>query len=82
MSIIENIDKITEIIEVDQHISSRSITQKLNIDHMTVLNHLHIPGFDMNLNVWVPHQLNRENMIDQISICEALAKQNKIDTFL
>ncbi|GFV95109.1 histone-lysine N-methyltransferase SETMAR [Trichonephila clavipes] len=31
--VVENVDKITEIIQVDQHVSSRSITQELKIDH-------------------------------------------------
>ncbi|GFV72778.1 histone-lysine N-methyltransferase SETMAR [Trichonephila clavipes] len=30
---VENVDKITEIIEVDRHVSSRSIAQELKIDH-------------------------------------------------
>ncbi|GFW59202.1 hypothetical protein TNCV_2781331 [Trichonephila clavipes] len=30
--VIENVDKITEIIEVDRHVSSRSIAQELQID--------------------------------------------------
>ncbi|GFV43235.1 histone-lysine N-methyltransferase SETMAR [Trichonephila clavipes] len=38
--VIKNVDKITEIIEVDRHVSSRSITQELKIDHKTVLSHL------------------------------------------
>ncbi|GFW52452.1 hypothetical protein TNCV_403801 [Trichonephila clavipes] len=36
--VVENVDKITEIIEVDRHVSSRSIAQELTIDHKTVLN--------------------------------------------
>ncbi|GFY24697.1 histone-lysine N-methyltransferase SETMAR [Trichonephila clavipes] len=43
--VIENVDKITEIIEVDRHISSRSIGQELKIDRKTVLNHLLRVGF-------------------------------------
>ncbi|GFV10531.1 histone-lysine N-methyltransferase SETMAR [Trichonephila clavipes] len=39
-SIVENVDKITEITEVDRHVSSRGIVQELKIDHKTVLNHL------------------------------------------
>ncbi|GFU22626.1 hypothetical protein TNCV_1305001 [Trichonephila clavipes] len=39
-SIVKNVDKITEIIEVDQDVSSRSIAQELHIDHKAVLNHL------------------------------------------
>ncbi|GFY17368.1 histone-lysine N-methyltransferase SETMAR [Trichonephila clavipes] len=80
--VIENVDKITEIIEVDRHVSSRSITQELKIDHKTVLSYLSKVGFKKKLNVWVPHQLTPKNMIDRISICEALAKRNEIDPFL
>lgn len=80
--VVENVDKITEIIEVDRHVSSRSIAQELKIDHKTVLNHLHKAGFKKKLDVWVPHQLTQKNMMDRISICEALAKRNEIDPFL
>ncbi|GFU45228.1 putative DD34D transposase [Trichonephila clavipes] len=79
--VIENVDKITEIIEVDRHVSSPSIAQELKIDHKTVLSHLRKVGLKKNLHVWVPHQLTPKNM-DRISICEALDKWNEIDTFL
>ncbi|GFT10127.1 histone-lysine N-methyltransferase SETMAR [Trichonephila clavipes] len=78
----QNVDKITEIIEVDPHVSSRSISQKLKIDHKTVFSHLRKVGFKKKLHVWVPHQLTPKNMMDRISICEALAKRNEIDPFL
>ncbi|GFX26189.1 histone-lysine N-methyltransferase SETMAR [Trichonephila clavipes] len=80
--VIENVDKITEIIEVDQHVSSHSIAQELKIDHKTVLNHLLKVGFKKKLDAWVPHQLTPKSMMDRISICEALAKQNEINPFL
>ncbi|GFY12522.1 histone-lysine N-methyltransferase SETMAR [Trichonephila clavipes] len=35
--VVENVDKLTEIIEVDRYVSSRSITQKLKIHHKTIL---------------------------------------------
>ncbi|GFW98087.1 histone-lysine N-methyltransferase SETMAR [Trichonephila clavipes] len=38
--VVENVDKITEITEVDRHVSSRSIAQELKIDNKTILNHL------------------------------------------
>ncbi|GFW53186.1 histone-lysine N-methyltransferase SETMAR [Trichonephila clavipes] len=38
--IIENVDKISVIIKVDRHVSSRRIAQELKIDHKTVLKHL------------------------------------------
>ncbi|GFU37930.1 histone-lysine N-methyltransferase SETMAR [Trichonephila clavipes] len=34
--VVKNVDKITEIIEVGQHVSGHSITQKLKINHKTV----------------------------------------------
>ncbi|GFV73860.1 histone-lysine N-methyltransferase SETMAR [Trichonephila clavipes] len=42
--VVENVDKITEVIEVDRHVSSRSFAQELKIDHKTVLSHLHKVG--------------------------------------
>ncbi|GFS76639.1 histone-lysine N-methyltransferase SETMAR [Trichonephila clavipes] len=81
-SIVENVDKIRETIEVDQHISSRSIAQELKIDHKTVLNHLRKVEIIKKLDVWVPHQLTPNNTMDRTSICEALAKRNEIDPFL
>ncbi|GFX87767.1 histone-lysine N-methyltransferase SETMAR [Trichonephila clavipes] len=80
--IVEIVDKITEIIEDDQHVSSRSIAQELKIDHKTVLSHLCKVGFKKKLHVWVPHQLTPKNMMDRISTCEALAKWNEINPFL
>ncbi|GFU79826.1 histone-lysine N-methyltransferase SETMAR [Trichonephila clavipes] len=34
--VVEIVDKITEIMEVDRHLSSRSIAQELKIDHKTL----------------------------------------------
>ncbi|GFT74490.1 histone-lysine N-methyltransferase SETMAR [Trichonephila clavipes] len=80
---IENVYKITEIIEVDWYASSRSISQKLKFNHKIVLNHLRIVGFQKKLDVRVPHKLTpKKNIMDRISICEALDKRNEIDPFL
>ncbi|GFU65743.1 histone-lysine N-methyltransferase SETMAR [Trichonephila clavipes] len=38
--VVENVDKIAEIIKVDGHVSSRSIAQELKIDHKAVLYNL------------------------------------------
>ncbi|GFW89240.1 mariner Mos1 transposase [Trichonephila clavipes] len=80
--VVENVVKITELIEVDRYVSSRSIAQQLKIDHKTVLSHLRKVGFKKKLHVWVSHQLTPKNMMDQISICETLAKRNEINPFL
>ncbi|GFW54312.1 histone-lysine N-methyltransferase SETMAR [Trichonephila clavipes] len=49
--VVRIVDKITEIIEVDRHVSSRSIAQELQIDHKTVSNHLRKVGFKKKLFV-------------------------------
>ncbi|GFT00060.1 histone-lysine N-methyltransferase SETMAR [Trichonephila clavipes] len=54
--VVENVDKITEIIEIDRRVSSRSITQELKIYHKTALSHLRKIGFKKKLHVWGPHQ--------------------------
>ncbi|GFT87031.1 histone-lysine N-methyltransferase SETMAR [Trichonephila clavipes] len=81
-SIVENVNKITKIVEVNRHVSSRSIAQELKIEYKTVLNHLRKVGLKKKLHVWVPHQLTPKNMMGRISIYEAFVKRNKIDSFL
>ncbi|GFV12971.1 histone-lysine N-methyltransferase SETMAR [Trichonephila clavipes] len=49
---VKKVDKITELTEVDRHVSSCSITQEPKIDHKTVLNHLRKVGFKKKLDVW------------------------------
>ncbi|GFU60762.1 histone-lysine N-methyltransferase SETMAR [Trichonephila clavipes] len=66
--VFENVDKNPEIIEVDWHVSSRSIAQELKIDHKTFLSHLLKFGFKKKYHVWVPHQLTPEDIMDRISI--------------
>ncbi|GFX91608.1 histone-lysine N-methyltransferase SETMAR [Trichonephila clavipes] len=79
--VVENVDKITEII-VGRHVSSRSIAHELKIDPKTVLNHLRKVGLKEKLHVWVPYELTLKDMMDRISICESLVKRNEIDHFL
>ncbi|GFT82885.1 histone-lysine N-methyltransferase SETMAR [Trichonephila clavipes] len=78
----ENVDKITDITKVVHNVSSRSVSQELKIDHKTVLSHFSKVGFKKKLDVWVTHRLTPKNMMNPISICEALAKRNEIYPFL
>ncbi|GFV81756.1 histone-lysine N-methyltransferase SETMAR [Trichonephila clavipes] len=56
-TVIENVDKITEMVEIDRHVSSRSIAQKLKIDHKAVINHLR-KGQTLNSDLYC-QQLDR-----------------------
>ncbi|GFU31449.1 histone-lysine N-methyltransferase SETMAR [Trichonephila clavipes] len=52
-SFVENVDKITEIIEDERHVSNRSIAQELKIGHKTLLSHLSKVGLKTKRHVWV-----------------------------
>ncbi|GFW51551.1 histone-lysine N-methyltransferase SETMAR [Trichonephila clavipes] len=60
-SIVENVEKIIEIIEVERHVSRRSNGRELKIDHKTLLNHLRKVEFKKKLDVCVQHQKNMMN---------------------
>ncbi|EFN81229.1 Histone-lysine N-methyltransferase SETMAR, partial [Harpegnathos saltator] len=80
--IVENVDKIMEIVESDRHASTYSIAQELKISQKTVWNHLHKAGLKKMLDVWVPHELTQKNLLDRIHACDSLLKRNEIDPFL
>lgn len=70
--VVENIDKITEVIEVDHHVSSCIIVQEVKINHKTVWNYLRKIVFKNKLDIWALHQLtNKKNIMDWIPICKA-----------
>ncbi|XP_076166238.1 histone-lysine N-methyltransferase SETMAR-like [Ptiloglossa arizonensis] len=50
--IIENVDKIMEIVESARHASTYSITQELKIRQKTVWNHLHKASLKKKLDIW------------------------------
>ena len=80
--VVENCDKIAELIERDLHSSSRTIGQELRMSHQTVINHLKKIGFKKKLDVWVPHDLTQKNISARMNACESLLNRNKIDPFL
>ncbi|GFV02490.1 hypothetical protein TNCV_1024181 [Trichonephila clavipes] len=65
MRVIENVDKTTEIIEVERHVSSLSIEQELKIEHRVVSNHLPKAVDSKKLDMFGCH--TTKNMMDQIS---------------
>ncbi|GFU93179.1 histone-lysine N-methyltransferase SETMAR [Trichonephila clavipes] len=81
-TVVKNVDKILEIIKIDPHIGSPSITQELKTDHKTVLSHLRKVGFKKKFHVWVPHQLAPKKHDGSNLHLQSLAKPNKIDSFL
>ncbi|XP_076166209.1 histone-lysine N-methyltransferase SETMAR-like [Ptiloglossa arizonensis] len=80
--IVENVDEIMEIVGSDRHASTCSLVQELKISQKTVWYHLHKAGLEKKLNVWLPHESTRKNLLERIDACDSLPKCNEIDLFL
>jgi len=66
----EKVEDTLQLVEQDHHISCQEKAEALNTSHMTVWNHLKKAGYQKKLDIWVPHELAQENLIDRITICE------------
>ncbi|CAH2103465.1 unnamed protein product [Euphydryas editha] len=78
----EKVDEILQLMEQDRHASCQEIAEALNINHMTVWNHLKRAGYEKKLDIWVLHELMQRNLIDRITISEMLLKRNETEPFL
>ena len=66
------------MIENNRRSTTREIAEKLNIFKDRHLKQL---GYVNNLDIWVPHKLNKIQLIKRICICDSLLKRNKTDPF-
>ena len=71
-----------QLLEQDRHASCQEIAEALNINYMTVWNHLKKANYKKKLDVWVLHELTQRNLNDRITISEMLLKRNKTEPFL
>lgn len=67
-----NDDLLIAEISKDHRLSSRELGEKFNVDHKTILNHLHRLGYVSRLGAWVPHSLSDSQKWQRMSICGAL----------
>jgi len=68
--ITEKVSEILQLVEQNRHASCQEIAEALNINHMTVWNHLKRPNYKKKLDVWVTHKLAQRNLNDRITISE------------
>ncbi|KAG5323660.1 SETMR methyltransferase, partial [Pseudoatta argentina] len=71
-----------QIANFDVKDAHRSSLKKLNIDHKTILKHLHKAHKYKEAPCLMLHDLTVKNLLDRISICKSLLKYNKIEPFL
>jgi len=76
------VGEILQLVEQDRHASCQEIAEALNINNMTVWNHLKEANYKKKLDFWVPHELTQRNLNDRITISEMLLKRNEIEPFL
>ena len=75
-------NQIETLIENSQCYTKREIANILKISKSSIENHLHQLGYVNHFDVWVPHKLSEENLLDHTSACNSLLKRNENVTFL
>ena len=75
-------DLIQTLIENHQRYTTREIADILKMSKSSIENHWHQLAYVNRFDVWVPHKLREENLLDGISACNSLPKRNENISFL
>ena len=70
-------DQMETLIENNQHYTTWEIADTLKMSKSSTENHLHQLDYVNHLDVWVPHKLSEENLLDHIPASDSLLKHNK-----
>lgn len=68
-------------IEIDPSLSSRELAEMFNLDHGSILKHLHQLGKVNRTGKWVPHVLTQDNKNTRINVCSLLLQKCKSHDF-
>ena len=74
------VEEILQLVDQDHHVNCQEIAEALNINDMTVWNHLKRAGYQKKLDVCVPHELTQGNLFDRITIFENAAETQRNKT--
>ena len=61
-------DHLKALLKEESRQTSCELTEKMNCDQKTILNHLHSMGFAKKLGVWVTHELSENNKENHFQI--------------
>lgn len=75
-------DKITALIESNPRMTTREVSETLQISKSSVGSHLKKLGFVSKLDMWLPHELKEIHLVKRIDICDSLLKREQSDPFL
>ena len=65
---------IKTLTENNQCYTTQEIANILKTSKSSIESHWHQPGYVNHFDVWVPHKLNEQNLLDHISACNSLLK--------
>jgi len=77
-----DIDTLNSLIENDPKLSSRELARIINSSHTTTLRHLHEIGKISKCGIWVPHQLNANQLLQRTTVCTSLLARLSVDPFI
>lgn len=70
--------RLLAILKEDNCQTTREISEQMNCDQKTVLNHLHILGKVQKLGAWIPRDLSQKNKDDRVTVCASLLARYEI----
>ena len=75
-------DVVHTLVQNTLRISTEEVATSLNVNLSTIFRCLKNMGFDLKLNIWVPHLLTERNKIEWISAAISLLGRLKNEPFL
>lgn len=64
-----DVAKLKTLIEGDPRLTSRTLATELGCSHVTIETHLHELGKNYKYSVWIPHELDRDQLNRRADIC-------------
>lgn len=75
-------DVLRALVRNNPRILTEELSAALNVDQSTVFRRLKSLGFDLKLDIWVPHLLTEQNKIQRISAAVSLLGRFNNESFL
>ena len=77
-----DVDNIKSLVDANRRITTREITERLNLSNATVHKHMKRLEFISKLDIWVPHVLTGRNLLRRINDCDTLIRHPRNHPFL
>ena len=72
---------VRTLVQNTTQISTKEVATSLNVNRSTAFRRLKNMGFDLKLDIWVPHLLTERNKIERISAAVSLLGRLKNEPF-